>query len=163
MLERFTERARRAMVLATEEARRWRHEAIGPEHLLMGILQVGGDSTVHFLEQLGVSPETVRAEVARVLGATPGSATGGEPSFSPELKAVLESALTVKRTLTVDTGLLLLVLLGGEHVAISGILQAGGADLAKAHRLSTMVRTFQKPVTEEEVRLIATSRWLVRL
>jgi ATP-dependent Clp protease ATP-binding subunit ClpA len=129
----------------------------------MGILRAGGDFAVHSLEQLGVSPETVRAEVERVLGATPGSATGGEPTFSPELKAVLEDALTVRRTLTVNTGLLLLALLGGDHSAISGILQASGADLSKARRLATLVKTFQKPVTEEEVRLIATSKWRVHL
>jgi ATP-dependent Clp protease ATP-binding subunit ClpC len=44
MLERFTERARRVLVLATEEARSRRHETVGPEHLLMGILQAGGTS-----------------------------------------------------------------------------------------------------------------------
>jgi ATP-dependent Clp protease ATP-binding subunit ClpA len=102
MLERFTERARRAVVLAIEEARSRRHEAVGPEHLLIGILQVGGDFAVHSLEQLGVSPETVRAEVERVLSETPGVATSGEPTFSPELKAVLEVVLTVKRRRTVD-------------------------------------------------------------
>lgn len=163
MLERFTERARRAVVLATEEARSRRHEAVGPEHLLMGILQAGGDFAVHSLEQFHVSPETVRAEVERVLSETPESATGGEPAFSPELKAVLEGALSVKRTLTVNTGLLLLALLGREHSAISGILQAGGADLAKARRLTMLVRAFHKPVTEEEVRFIATSKWRVSL
>jgi ATP-dependent Clp protease ATP-binding subunit ClpC len=89
MLERFTERARRVLVLATEEARGRRHETVGPEHLLMGILRDGGDFAVHSLEQLGVSPETLRAEVERVLSETPGSATGGDPTFSPELKAVL--------------------------------------------------------------------------
>jgi ATP-dependent Clp protease ATP-binding subunit ClpC len=163
MLERFTERARRVVVLATEEARSRRHETVGPEHLLMGILRDGGDFVVHSLEQLGVSPETLRAEVERVLSETPGSATGGDPTFSPELKAVLTDTLTVKRTRTVDTNLLLLALLRGDHSAISGILQAGGADLAKARVLTTLVSTFQKPVTEEEVHLIATSRWRVRL
>src|SRR5215510_10071227 len=73
MLERFTERARRVVVLATEEARSRRHETVGPEHLLMGILLVGGDFVVHSLEQLGVSPETLRAEAERTLGAIPGS------------------------------------------------------------------------------------------
>ena len=162
MLDRFTERARRVLVLATEEARSRRHETVGPEHLLMGILRDGGDFAVHFLEQLGASPETLRAEVERVLSETPGSATGGNPTFSPELKAVLTDTLTVKRTRTVDTNLLLLALLRGDHSAISGILQAGGADLAKARVLTRLVSTFHKPITEEDVHLIATSRWRVR-
>src|SRR4030095_9253384 len=135
MLERFTERARRVVVLATEEARSRRHEAVGPEHLLMGILQVGGDFAVHSLEQLGVSPETVRAEVERVLSETPGVATGGGPNFSPELKAVLEVVLTVKRRRTVDPDLLLLALLADEHSAISGILHATGGEPGNAARL----------------------------
>jgi hypothetical protein len=75
---------------------------------------------------------------------------------------VLTDTLTVKRTRTVDTNLLLLALLKGDHSAISGILQAGGADLAKARVLTRLVSTFQKPVTEEDVHLIATSRWRVR-
>jgi ATP-dependent Clp protease ATP-binding subunit ClpC len=127
MLERFTERARRVVVLATEEARNRRHEAVGPEHLLMGILRDGGDSVVHMLAQLHVSPATLRAEVERVLGETPGSATGGDPTFSPDLKAVLEIALSVKRTLTVNTDLLLLAL-AEEHSPISAILRVAGAD-----------------------------------
>jgi ATP-dependent Clp protease ATP-binding subunit ClpC len=151
------------LILATEEARIRRHETVGHEHLLMGILRDGGgDFAVHSLEQLGVSPETLRAEVERVLSETPGSATGANPTFSPELKAVLTDTLTVKRTRTVDTNLLLLALLKGDHSAISGILQAGGADLAKARVLTRLVSTFQKPVTEEDVHLIATSRWRVR-
>jgi ATP-dependent Clp protease ATP-binding subunit ClpC len=163
MLERFTERARQAVVLAIEEARSRRHEAVGREHLLLGILRVGGNFVVHSLEQLGVSPETVRAEVDRVLNETPGSATGDEPVFSPQLKAVLEGVLSVKRRLTVDTNLLLLALLADEHTAISEILQAAGANLGKARCLAMLVSTFRKPVTEEEVHLIATSKWRVHL
>jgi ATP-dependent Clp protease ATP-binding subunit ClpC len=163
MLERFTERARRVLVLATEEARSRRHETVGPEHLLMGILQAGGDFAVHSLEQLGVSPETLRAEAERVLGETPGSTTGGEPVFSPELKAILEVVLTVKRRRSVDPDLLLLALLADEHSAISGILRATGADLAKARWLPVQMSVLRTPVTDEEVSFVATSRWRVRL
>jgi ATP-dependent Clp protease ATP-binding subunit ClpC len=162
VLERFTEDARRVLVLAAEEARSRRHETVGPAHLLIGILQAGGSFAVHSLEQLGVSPETLRAEAERVLGETPGSATGGEPTFSPELKAVLEVVLTVKRQRTVDPNLLLLALLTDEHSAISGILHATGADLAKARWLPVRMSVLRKPVTEEEVSFVATSRWRVR-
>jgi ATP-dependent Clp protease ATP-binding subunit ClpC len=145
MLERFTERARRVVVLATEEARNRRHEAVGPEHLLMGILRDGGGSVFHMLEQLYVSPETLRAEVERVLSETPGSATGGDPTFSPDLKAVLEIALSVKRTLTVNTDLLLLAL-AEEHSPISAILRAAGADrrlmLILTRKLELLRRTY---------------------
>ena len=67
MLERFTERARRVMVLATEEARSRRHEAVGPEHLLLGILRDDGGLNVKVLERLRISPEALRTQVERVL------------------------------------------------------------------------------------------------
>jgi ATP-dependent Clp protease ATP-binding subunit ClpC len=161
MLDRFTERARRAVILATEEARRRRHDAIGPAHLLMGILRVGGGFVVHLLEQLRVNPETLRAQVEEILSETPGAVPGGEPAFSAELKAVLEAALGVKRRLTVDTDLLLLALLAADQAGISRVLSAAGADLARARRLAQFVNSFSKPVTEEEVRFIATSTWRV--
>jgi ATP-dependent Clp protease ATP-binding subunit ClpA len=161
MLERFTEGARQVVVRATEEARS-RRQTVGPEHLLMGLLHAGGDFTVHTLEQLGVSSDTLRAEAERVLGETPRSPTGGEPAFSPELKGLLEVVLTVKRQRTVDPALLLLALLTDEHSAVRGILQATGADLAKARWLPVRMSALRKPVTEEEVRFVATSRWRVR-
>lgn len=159
MLERFTEGARQVLVRATEEARSRRHETVGPEHLLIGLLQTGGDFTAHSLAQLRVSPVTLRAETERVLGETPRSATGGEPVFSPELKGLLEVVLTVKRQRTVDPALLLLALLTDEHSAVRGILQASGADLAKAPWLPVRMSVLRKPVTEEEVSFVATSRW----
>jgi len=162
MLERFTEGARQVLVRATEEARSRRHETVGSEHLLMGLLQAGGDFIVHSLAQLGVSPDTVRAEAERVLGETPRSATGGEPVFSPELKGLLEVVLTVKRRRTVDPDLLLLALLTDEHSAARGILEATGADLAKARWLPVQMSVLRKPVTEEEVGFVARSRWRVR-
>jgi ATP-dependent Clp protease ATP-binding subunit ClpC len=160
MLKRFTERARRAVILAIEEARRRRHSVIGPEHLLLGILQVGGDSGVHMLGQLRVSPETFQAEVEQALSQIPASASADdELVFSPELKAVLEAALGLKRRLTVDPDLLLLALLGEDHPATSRILRAAGADLARARLLTMFVSNFRRPVTAEEVRFIARSRW----
>ena len=157
MVNRFTERARRVVVLATEEARSRRHEAVGPDHLLMSILRDGSSSTVHMLEQLR-NPETLRTEVERVLSEIPGSATGGDPTFSVEFKAVLEVALSGKRRLTVSTDLLLLALAEG-HSQISAILRASGAD----DRRLMLMSGFRKPVTEEEVSFVATSRWRVPL
>jgi ATP-dependent Clp protease ATP-binding subunit ClpC len=164
MLNRFTERARRVVVLATDEARNRRHEAVGPEHVLMGILRDGGSPTAHMLEQLHVRPETLRAEVERVLSETPGSATGGDPTFSAELKAVLEVALSGKRRLTVSTDVLLLALAEG-YPPIAAMLRASGASGAdrRLRLMSVLMRNFRTPVTEEEVSFVATSRWRVRL
>jgi ATP-dependent Clp protease ATP-binding subunit ClpC len=65
MLERFTARARRSIVLATKEARSRRHESIGPEHLLVGILRDGDGMAVKVLERLQASPETLRSRSNR--------------------------------------------------------------------------------------------------
>ena len=71
MLERFTSRARRVVVLAIEAARSRGHETIGPEHLLMGILQDGDGMAVKVLERLEVQPDSLRAVLERVLTETP--------------------------------------------------------------------------------------------
>src|SRR6266536_1667940 len=77
MLERFTERARRVMVLATEEARNRKHAAVVPEHLLMGILRDGGGLAINVLERLRVSVEAIRVEIERVLAGA-ASSSGGQ-------------------------------------------------------------------------------------
>lgn len=150
MLERFTERARRVIVLATEEARSRRHEAVAPEHLLMGILRDGGSRAAKELEWL-----RVRAEVERVLNETPGSATSGEPAFSPELKTTLEAALELLRRHPGSIGPehLLLGLLADDGSAASRILRAAGADLDAARRWARLFAGL----------FIATSKWRVQI
>jgi ATP-dependent Clp protease ATP-binding subunit ClpC len=141
MLERFTERARRAVVLATEEARSRRHEAVGPEHLLMGILRDGAGLAVGVLGRLRIDLETLRAEVERVLRETPTSATSGEPGFSAELKAVLEATVEEQWRLRhnwIGTEHLLLGLLDARST-ISGVLRVAGADLDEARRMTDQV------------------------
>jgi ATP-dependent Clp protease ATP-binding subunit ClpA len=117
MLERFTERARRVIALATEEARSRRHGAVVLEHLLIGILRDDGGFAVHVLEQLQVSPETLQAEIERRLSHLPCLPMSGEPTFSPELKAVLGAVLSAKRELAV----------GPEHLLLSLLAEDGSA------------------------------------
>ena len=105
---------------------------------------------------------TAVARPPMVLSETPESATGGEPTFSPALKAVLEVALSGKRRLTVSTDLLVVALAEG-HPPISAILRASGADDRRLMLMSVLMRGFRKPITEEDVGLVATSRWRVRL
>ena len=71
MFERFTEPARRSVVLAQEEARRLRHNYLGTEHLLLGVLGVAGAAGARALEQLGLGSEMVRADVTRIIGIGP--------------------------------------------------------------------------------------------
>src|SRR5215475_6442742 len=130
MLEQFTERARQAVVLATEEARSRRHGAVGPEHLLMGILRDGGGLGIKMLERLRVSPQTLRDGVERLLGETRASTTSGEIGISLELKAVLEATFEEQRQWRhgwIGTEHLVLGLLD-ERSTARGILRAAGAE-----------------------------------
>jgi len=157
MVERFTERARRAMVLATDEARSRRHEAIGPEHLLLGILREGACLDLKVLERIRVSPETLHAEVERVLSSMAGSPALGEPVFSPELKAVLETAFELRRRSDSAIGaehLLLGLLADGS--AAGRILRAAGAEFETACRMGFLVPGGERGF------LLATSPWLAR-
>src|SRR5438094_2422367 len=97
MLDRFTARARRSIVLATEEARSRRHESISPEHLLVGILRDGDGMAVKVLERLQVPSEMLRADVEHLLDGVPRSSMRPEPVFSPELRAVLQAAVEARQ------------------------------------------------------------------
>ncbi len=151
------------MVLATEEARRRRHGAVGPAHLLMAILRDGGTLSGKKLEHLRVSPGRLTVEVERVLSEMPESAAAGEPVFAPELKAVLEATLEEQwRCLyAVDPQDLLRGLLADDGSTACRILGAAGADLDRARFLTRL--SFGNPLTAGDVRFIATSKWRLQI
>jgi ATP-dependent Clp protease ATP-binding subunit ClpC len=92
MFERFSERARHVVVLAQEEARLLRHDYIGTEHLLLGLLREEEGIAARVLEGLHVTVEDVRAQIERVVGEGEEVPPGQIP-FTPRAKKVLESAL----------------------------------------------------------------------
>src|ERR671935_1993007 len=92
MFERFTERARMVVVLAQDEARAFKHNYIGTEHLLLGLLREEEGVGARVLESLGVTAEGVRGQVARIVGVGE-EPTGGQVPFTPRAKKVLERAL----------------------------------------------------------------------
>ena len=92
MFQRFTDRARRVVVLAEEEARLLRHNAVGPEHLLLGLLHEGEGVAARALESLGVTREAVRQQVEQIIGCGQW-APGGHIPFTPRAKKVLELSL----------------------------------------------------------------------
>lgn len=92
MFERFTDRARRVLVLAQEEARLLEHDFIGTEHILLGLIQEGEGVAARALAELGVSLEGARAEVEEMIG-LPGVRPSGSPPFTPRAKKVLELSL----------------------------------------------------------------------
>ena len=91
MFERFTDRARRVLVLAQEEARLLDHNFIGTEHILLGLLQEGEGVAAKALAAVAVSREEVRRKVEETVG--PSGSTTGSPPFTPRSKKVLELAL----------------------------------------------------------------------
>jgi len=98
LFERFTERARQVVVLAQDEARALKHNYIGTEHILLGLLREEEGLGARALESLGIAIEPVRAQVAQIIGQGDEAATGQIP-FTPRAKRVLEFALREARAL----------------------------------------------------------------
>jgi ATP-dependent Clp protease ATP-binding subunit ClpC len=133
MFERFTERARRVIILAQDEAKRLNHSAVGTEHILLGIVREGEGVASKVLESLNIPADRVRAEIEGAIGR--GDRTPYEEvAFTPRAKKVLELALDEARRLGhnyIGTEHLLLGLIReGEGVA-ARVLEAMGADLER--------------------------------
>ena len=92
MFERFTDRARRVVVLAQEEARMLNHNYIGTEHILLGLIHEGEGVAAKALESLGISLEGVREQVEEIIGQGQ-TAPAGHIPFTPRAKKVLELSL----------------------------------------------------------------------
>jgi ATP-dependent Clp protease ATP-binding subunit ClpC len=138
MFERFTDRARRSVVLAQEEARRLGHTYIGTEHLLLGLIRETDGLAAQALTSLGIGLENVRGEVMKIVGEGSEPPTGHIP-FSPRSKKVLElslrEALQLGHTFIGTEHILLGLVREGEGVAAQ-VLVARGADL---HRVRATV------------------------
>ena len=102
MFERFTDRARRVIVLAQEEARMLNHNYIGTEHILLGLIHEGEGVAAKALESMGISLEDVRREVEEIIGQGSQPHTGHIP-FTPRAKKVLELSLRATSTLALSS------------------------------------------------------------
>ncbi len=122
MFERFTNRARRVVVMAQEEARRLNHGSIGTEHILLGLIREGqgegqGDGlAVRALGSLGLDPDAVRQQVEEIIGRGEQEVTGHMP-FTPRAKKVLELSLREALQLGHEH-------IGAEHILL-GLLREG--------------------------------------
>src|SRR5438309_2819729 len=136
MFERFTDRARRVLVLAQEEARLLNHNFIGTEHILLGLIHEGEGVAAKALEQLGISLEAVREKVEETIGPA-GSSSTGSPPFTPRAKKVLElslrEALQLGHNYIGTEHMLLGLVREGEGVAAQ-VLQNLGADLSRVRQ-----------------------------
>ncbi len=145
MFERFTDRARRAVVLAQEEARLLNHNYIGTEHILLGLIREREGVAARALEALDVSLEAVRAQVEEVIGQGQSAPTGHIP-FTPRAKKVLELSLREAKQLRHDH-------IGTEHILL-GLVREGagvaaqvlvklGADLSRVREQVILLLTLE--------------------
>ncbi|MCB9772492.1 MAG: ATP-dependent Clp protease ATP-binding subunit [Candidatus Omnitrophica bacterium] len=134
MFNRFTERARKVIVYAKEEARRFNHDYIGTEHLLMGLIREGEGVAAAVLQKLGLDLETIRIEVEKLVQPGPQTQVLGDIPFTPRSKKALELAAEEARALGhnyIGTEHLLLGLVKeGEGMAYRVLLNLG-LDLGK--------------------------------
>jgi len=134
MFNRFTERARKVILLAKEEAKRFNHDYMGTEHILLGLIREGEGVAAAVLQNLGLSPEAIRMEVEKLVQPGPTTLVSGDIPFTPKAKKVIELAMDEARNLGhnyIGTEHLLLGLIReGEGVAAQ-VLQNLGLDLDK--------------------------------
>jgi ATP-dependent Clp protease ATP-binding subunit ClpC len=136
VFERFTDRARRVVVLAQEEARLLNHNYIGTEHILLGLIHEGEGVAAKALESLGISLEAVRSQVEEIIGQGSSSPSGHIP-FTPRAKKVLElslrEALQLGHNYIGTEHILLGLIREGEGVAAQVLVKLG-ADLSRVRQ-----------------------------
>ena len=119
MFERFTERAREVVVLAQDEARALRHNYIGTEHILLGLLREEEGLAARVLESLDITVEEVRAQVARIIGPGDEPIVSGQIPFTPRAKKVLELSLREALSLKHNN-------IGTEHILLGLVRENEG-------------------------------------
>jgi ATP-dependent Clp protease ATP-binding subunit ClpC len=132
MFERFTERARRVLSHAQEEAKKHKHDYIGSEHLLLGLIREGEGVAAEVLNNLGINLDSIKLEVEKLVPSGGGALTLGDVPFTPHAKKVLELAVEEAHLLNhnyVGTEHILLGLIKEEESIAARILNKFGADL----------------------------------
>ena len=139
MYERFTDRARKVVILAREEATRLNHDYIGPEHLLLGLLRTGEGVAAEALTALGLELAAIRREIEKEVQQGPSQLTVGEVPFTPRSKKVIELAMDEARAMGhnyIGTEHLLLGLIREEEGVAARVLQNLGVDLKKVRQIT---------------------------
>jgi ATP-dependent Clp protease ATP-binding subunit ClpC len=119
VFERFTERAKQVVVLAQDEARALKHNYIGTEHILLGLLREEEGLAARVLESLDVTVEEVRAQVARIIGPGDEPIVSGQIPFTPRAKKVLE--LSLREALSLKHNYI-----GTEHILLGLVRENEG-------------------------------------
>jgi ATP-dependent Clp protease ATP-binding subunit ClpA len=150
VFERFTQRARHVVVFAQEEARELKHDYIGTEHILLGLIREQEGVAAHVLASLGISLEGALTQVARLVG--PGQATTpGQIPFTPRAKKALELSLREAQALNhnyIGTEHILLGLVREEEGVATHVLLNFGADSEKIRE--AVIRAVSVPGSQSE-------------
>ena len=158
MFERFTDRARNVVVLAQEEARLLKHNYIGTEHILLGLIRESEGIAAQALQALGIGLEAVREQVQEIIGTGQQTPSGPIP-FTPRAKKVLE--LSLREALQLDDNyigtehILLGLIREGEGVAAQVLIKLDG-NLSKVRQ--QVIRTKAASPTTEEMPAAAQAR-----
>jgi ATP-dependent Clp protease ATP-binding subunit ClpC len=140
MFERFTDRARRVVVLAQDEARLLKHPAIGTEHLLLGMVGEGEAVASQALTAFGVNINTARAAVEKVTDRGASTHTGHVP-FTPRMKSVLERSLREALQLGHNY-------IGTEHIILALVREGEGAGIQALRVLGVDTDTLRRKVID---------------
>ena len=140
MFERFTDRARRVVVLAQEEARMLNHNYIGTEHILLGLIHEGDGVAAKALESLGISLDAVRQQVEEIIGQGQQAPSGHIP-FTPRAKKVLELSLREALQLGHDY-------IGTEHILLGLIREGDGVAAQVLVKLGTDLNRVRQQVIQ---------------
>ncbi len=119
MFDRFTERARKVIMLAKEEARKFNHDYIGTEHILLGLLREGEGVAAAVLQSLGVNLDIIRMEVEKLVKPGKGAIVSGDIPFTPKSKKAIEFSMEEARSLGHNY-------IGTEHILLGLIRETEG-------------------------------------
>ena len=140
MFERFTDRARRVVVLAQEEARMLNHNYIGTEHILLGLIREGEGVAAKELESLGISLDALRQQVEEIIGQGQQVPSGHIP-FTPRAKKVLE--LSLRESLQLGHSYI-----GTEHILLGLIREGNGVAAQVLVKLGVDLNRLRQPVIQ---------------
>ncbi len=141
MFDRFTERARKVLLYAREEAKNFNHDYIGTEHILLGLIKEGQGVAAAVLQNLGLSLERIRLEIEKRVESGPDVEILGEIEFTPKAKRVIELAMDEARKFGHNY-------IGTEHLLLGLLLEEEGVAASVLHGLGVSLRKIKNEIMQ---------------
>ena len=155
MYERFTDRARKVMQLANQEAQRFNHEYIGTEHVLLGLIKEGSGVAANVLKNLDVDLRKIRLEVEKLVQSGPDMVTMGKLPQTPRAKKVIEYAMEEARNLNHNY-------VGTEHILLGLLREQEGVAAQVLMNLGLKLEEVRKEVLNVLEGPTCNSKWAQR-